>query len=177
MRRVLLALLFAFAVPAVTAVPAHAAGCSGADATPTSGNLTTVRKATLCLLNKHRRAKGLHPLRSNSRLQAAATRFSQRMVRERFFDHTAPDGTTFDQRIEAAGYRAFIALAENIAWGSGARATPAQIVSGWMSSAGHRRNILDASLREIGIGVVPGAPQDAGGVSAGTYTTDFGSRR
>jgi uncharacterized protein YkwD len=177
MRRVLLALLFAFAVPAIAALPARAAGCANADVTPTADNLTEVRSATVCLLNKHRRAKGLHPLRNNSRLQAAATRFSQRMVRERFFDHTAPDGTTFDQRIEAAGYGAFVALAENIAWGSGTRATPTQIVTGWMRSSGHRRNILDASLREIGVGVVPGAPQDAVGGVAGTYTTDFGSRR
>jgi uncharacterized protein YkwD len=98
------------------------------------------------------------------------------MVRQRFFDHVSPDGTTFDQRVKAAGYVSFQTLAENIAWGSGQRATPARIVNGWMHSSGHRRNILDRGLHEIGIGIVPGAPLDVRGQRAATYTTDFGRR-
>jgi uncharacterized protein YkwD len=116
-------------------------------------------------------------LRHNARLQTAAVRFSRQMVRERFFDHTAPDGTTFDERIAAAGYVGFRSLAENIAWGSGSEATPAEIVDGWMHSSGHRRNILQPTLREIGIGIAVGAPTDIGGQPAATYTTDFGRRR
>jgi uncharacterized protein YkwD len=45
-----------------------------------------------------------------------------------------------------------------------------------MHSSGHRRNILDRDLREIGIGIAPGAPLDVGGQRAATYTTDFGRR-
>jgi uncharacterized protein YkwD len=173
MRRVFLLLLFALAIPAA---PAQAAGCAGANTLPTAANAKQVRGATLCLINQQRRAQGLAPLRSNGRLQAAATRYSRQMVRQRFFDHIAPDGTTFDQRVRAAGYVSFQTLAENIAWGSGQRATPAHIVNGWMHSSGHRRNILDRGLHEIGIGIVPGAPEDVGGQRAATYTTDFGRR-
>jgi uncharacterized protein YkwD len=168
-----LPLLFALAIPAA---PAQAAGCRGADALPSAANAKQIRGATLCLLNRQRRARGLAPLRSNSRLQVAATRYSRQMVRQRFFDHTAPDGTTFDQRVRAAGYVRFQTLAENIAWGSGLQATPARIVNGWMHSSGHRRNILDGALREIGIGIATGAPLDVGGQRAATYTTDFGRR-
>jgi uncharacterized protein YkwD len=173
MRRLFLPLLFALAIPAA---PAQAVGCAGANELPSAANAKQVRGATLCLLNRQRRVRGLAPLRSNSRLQVAATRYSRQMVRQRFFDHTAPDGTTFDQRVRAAGYVSFQTLAENIAWGSGLHATPARIVNGWMHSSGHRRNILDGALREIGIGIAPGAPLDVGGQSAATYTTDFGRR-
>lgn len=174
MRRVLPLFLFAVAIPVA---PAKAAPCAGADTVPTAGNLDQVRTATLCLLNHQRRSQGLAPLRSHGQLQRAASTFSRQMVRDRFFDHTAPDGTTFDKRIEAAGYRRFRELAENIAWGSGGRATAAQIVQGWMHSSGHRRNILDAKLHDIGIGIAPGAPQNIDGQRAATYTTDFGRRR
>jgi len=45
-----------------------------------------------------------------------------------------------------------------------------------MRSSGHRRNILNARFRDIGIGVVAGAPARVLGAAA-TYTTDFGFRR
>jgi uncharacterized protein YkwD len=161
---------------AVVPSSAAAASCAGADILPTARNLKQVRTATLCLLNRQRRAARVAPLRASTTLQRAATGFSLRMVREDFFDHTAPDGTTFDQRIEAAGYGGFSTLAENIAWGSGSLSTPSRIVDSWMHSPGHRRNILDRNLRDIGIGIAPGAPQDDGGQRAATYTTDFGRR-
>jgi uncharacterized protein YkwD len=45
-----------------------------------------------------------------------------------------------------------------------------------MRSKGHRRNILDRRFRNIGIGVVNGAPEKGGHGPAATYTTDFGFR-
>jgi uncharacterized protein YkwD len=173
-RGLMLSLLVALALPAA---PAAGATCAGANTIPAASNLARVRSATLCLLNQQRRAHHLPPLRRNVALQRAATAFSRQMARERFFDHTAPDGTTFAQRIQAAGYANYSALAENIAWGSGSHATPAQIVDGWMHSPGHRRNILDGNLLEIGVGTPAVTPQDASGQPAAIYTTDFGRRR
>jgi uncharacterized protein YkwD len=98
------------------------------------------------------------------------------MVRQRFFDHVSPGGSTMAQRIKRTNYldgRRGWSLGENLAWGSGSLATPAEIVDGWMHSAGHRRNILDAGFREIGIGIALGSP--TGGAGA-TYVNDFGSR-
>jgi uncharacterized protein YkwD len=177
MRRALLPVLLVLLVLAIPTAPAQAATCAGADTMPTHATLKKARSATLCLLNQERRAHGLPALRINTRLRRAATGFSHEMVRDGFFDHTAPDGKTFDERIVSAGYREYRALAENIAWGSGRQATPAEIVDGWMHSSGHRRNILDRDLRDIGIGIATGAPQDIGGQRAATYTTDFGRRR
>jgi uncharacterized protein YkwD len=64
-------------------------------------------------------------------------------------------------------------LGENLAWGTGSAATPARIVSAWMHSPGHRRNILDRRYREFGIGLALGAP--TGGPGA-TYVNEFGRR-
>jgi uncharacterized protein YkwD len=51
----------------------------------------------------------------------------------------------------AAGY-ASGTWGENIAAG---QRTPAEVVSSWMNSEGHRANILNSQFTEIGIGMVP----------------------
>ena len=46
-----------------------------------------------------------------------------------------------------------------------------------MASPPHRQNILNSRFREIGIGVVVGAPRrNVFGLPAGTYATSFGTR-
>ena len=46
-----------------------------------------------------------------------------------------------------------------------------------MASPPHRQNILNGRFREIGIGVVVGAPRrNVFGLPAATYATSFGSR-
>jgi uncharacterized protein YkwD len=180
LRRLLpaLAILPALAVPA--AASASAGPCAGADLTPTSGNVDQVRDATLCLLNDEREVRGLAPLRENGSLRTVAARYSRLMVREGFFDHVSPGGSTMMERIKRSSYldgaRAW-SLGENIAWGSGSRATPRETVRAWMNSSGHRHNILNGSFRHIGIGISLGAPVRLRASSvAATYTTDFGRR-
>jgi len=81
-------------------------------------------------------------------------------------------------RVSSAGYNRWASLCENIAWGTEHLATPKGIVRGWMNSPGHRANILRGTFREIGIGIVVGAPTRLGpGERGATYTTDFGVRR
>lgn len=150
--------------------PSSPAACTGADAAPTAANLNLVRAATLCLVNAERSARGLAPLADNAQLAAAAQRHADDMVARRYFSHTSADGRTFDQRIRTAGYGGGT-LAENIAWGGGSLGTPRRIVTGWMNSAGHRANILNAAFRDSGVGVAPRIPPGGGG---GTYVHDFG---
>ena len=157
-----------------------AAACTGGAVTPGPSNADTVRHATLCLLNQQRAAHGLRKLRSSGKLRSAAQAFSWAMVRNDFFDHVSPGGSTLMSRVRSTAYLASAhgwALGENIAWGAGPRATPKAIVSAWMHSSGHRHNILTGRFDEIGIGVVPGAPVALpDGMNAATYTTDFGTR-
>ena len=100
------------------------------------------------------------------------------MADNNYFSHDSRDGSSFLDRLRRVDYvprYGAWTVGENIAWGSDSYATPKEIVRAWMHSPGHRANILDRSFREIGIGVVRGAP--VGGVSHGaTYATEFGAR-
>ncbi|MGH2968362.1 MAG: CAP domain-containing protein [Solirubrobacteraceae bacterium] len=150
-------------------------GCTNADVMPTHANEPEVRAAILCLHNEIRAERGLPALRENARLRRAAVGHSRDMVGSRFFEHTTPAGVTMAQRIMAARYASRDAgwsLGENLAWGTGSLATPRSIVRAWMSSPGHRANIVKRAYREIGIGVVTGIP--SGGSAGATYTADFG---
>jgi uncharacterized protein YkwD len=129
--------------------------------------------AILCLLNAERRGKGLSALRKNTQLKKAARNWANAMVARRFFAHEAGSSTPLS-RIKRTGYvRGNWSIGENLAWGSGALATPRAIVNGWMHSPGHRANILHGAFKDIGIAIKLGAP--GAGLSGGaTYVTDFG---
>jgi uncharacterized protein YkwD len=100
------------------------------------------------LTNIERSKLSLSPLTFNTQLLNAAATHSQNMAVQDFFSHTGKDGSSLGSRISATGYQ-FSAAAENIAAGS---STPEQVVSSWMNSSGHRANILNPNLKEIGIG-------------------------
>ena len=157
---------------------AAATRCRGQNLIPTGHNVSKVRRATLCLVNRARRRHGLRPLRPNRKLRRAAQRHSMNMVREQFFAHVDPEGRTEVDRIIAAGFakpNQPWALGENIAWGTGRLATPANIVRAWMASPGHRANILRRDYKRIGIGIAPNAPLRTAASRSATYTTDFGA--
>ena len=169
------------AQPAPAPEPQPAKSCSGRDLVPTAANVATVRSATLCLVNEERSDRGLGKLKTVTSLEAVAAAYARRMVRERFFEHTSPDGGTFLSRIKRTGYLKGAvrrwSVGENIAWGTGSRATPEGIVQAWMQSPGHKRNILNARFTELGLGTAIGAPLSAGNGSAATYVNAFGERR
>ena len=155
-----------------------ASSCANADADPSSSPEPVVRAATLCLLNAERSNASLTQLTENGHLRAAARAHAGDMVKREYFSHESPNGSTFVNRISRAhyvapGYR--WTAGENLAWGAGGLATPRIIVRQWMNSDEHRANILRAKFREIGIGIVLGAPS-AGESDAATYATEFGAR-
>lgn len=142
-------------------------------------NLTIVRAATLCLINRERAAQGEGLLREDTELQTAAQWHSESMASGGYFEHTGPAGDGVLERLERVGYIGPDTLAyeigENIAWGSLSDATPASIVAAWMASPGHRANILNGDFRDTGIGIAPRLPLSFGlGSSGAMYTQDFG---
>jgi uncharacterized protein YkwD len=158
----------ALAVSALLAVPvppAHAAqSCADDDRA----------EAIRCLINRERSERDLPLLRADERLADAAADHSRDMVRRRFFDHVSPGGSTPGRRVTRAGY-GWTSLGETIAWGTGSKGSPAGTVERWMDSPPHRRILLEAKLRDIGIGVARGAPMR--GASGGTtVTADLGRR-
>ena len=134
---------------AVAATVVHAVGARAACPTPFELEVTL-------LVNAERAARGLAPLAIDDRLTAAAQGHSRDMAQNGFFSHTGSNGSRFDERIADEGYSGG-PLAENIAAGY---SSPEAAVTGWMNSDGHRANILNPSLRHIGVGHVhqPGSP-------------------
>ena len=177
--RVQVLALTACAAMALPATAVASAPCADAGALPGQASADALAKASVCLLNKSRAKRGLKTLRLDRRLSAAARSHTQDMVSRRYFAHVSRSGTDVVDRLSRVGYmrgaRSW-SVGENLAWGSGVRSTPRQIVSSWMSSSGHRANVLSGRFREIGVGVVLSAPTGRGSEAA-TYTHTFGYRR
>lgn len=176
------ALLIAAIVPA-TAGAASATGavrCPGADSTPDQISYAALGRATRCLVNRERRARGLVPLRPNARLAVAARWHARDMVRHTYFGHNSRSGERFTARISRSGYLRGAArwlVGENLAWGGGAESTPRWTVRLWMRSPPHRANILTPRFRDIGVAAVPGVPVREGYRIEATYVHEFGVRR
>jgi uncharacterized protein YkwD len=176
LRRLALPAVAACGLAAASPAPAGAASPCGGSKLPSELTDATLRWSTVCLINAERTARGVRPLRLDRRLGTAARRHSQDMVAKRYFAHESRSGARFSARIARTGWmngRGAWSVGENIAWGSGTQATPRSIVAGWMRSAGHRHNILNAKFHVIGLGIARRAP--VGNDAGATYTTDFGS--
>jgi uncharacterized protein YkwD len=128
-------------------------------------NATLIR--VLELTNIERQKVGAPPLRLSVELNIAAQAYSQVLASSDCFAHTCGPVPEMADRMGRAGYQNWTALGENIAAGY---PTPEAVVAGWMSSQGHRDNLLSPNFAEIGIGLATG-----GGY--GTFwTQDFGAR-
>ncbi len=106
------------------------------------------RQRVVELVNDERTRAGCDPVRVDGRLTTAAQRHSDDMARQDYLRHDAPDGRSFDERIEDAGYPD--PAAENIAMGM---SSADAVMDAWMSSDGHRANILNCEINTIGVGV------------------------
>ncbi len=105
----------------------------------------------MAILNAEREGLGKKPLTINSLLTSAAYLHSEDMAELNYFSHTSSDGRTFDQRIIAAGYTNYSALAENIAYAYG-EPDAARVYTMWKNSSGHYANMM-GDYNEVGLGV------------------------
>lgn len=120
-----------------------------------------LERRIFALTNDARRRNGLPPLAQDSGLASTAQKFSDDMLQRNFFSHTAPDGKTLKDRLqeeEPAKFKTMSRAGENIASLSrldirDITTTSRMIMDGWMSSPGHRANILNADYTHLGVGV------------------------
>lgn len=117
--------------------------------------------------NLARKKWGKPPLLRSVRLSELARAKSRLMLKENFFSHVTPDGKTLRDWFsdKQMPYRA---IAENIGRFEGVfPAIPTNpVVSGWLSSPGHRANLLDEKgigFTHLGIGVAVGQSPDGVG--------------
>lgn len=101
--------------------------------------------ATNALINEEREQRGLKPLAFDPGLTQDA--FVRARECGQSFSHTRPDGRSCMTAITARD--GWTMAAENIAAG---QFTPKEVVASWMSSPGHRANILDPDLTRMGVG-------------------------
>ena len=160
------------------------ARASGSATTSPITDLTAVERRVHELVNQERERKDLAPLDWNGQLEKIARRHSDDMASRQFFAHDSPEGQTPSDRARQAGFQCHVALderrtregiGENIfsaylfesyeiryvdgeerifySWKS-VDNLAMEIVSSWMSSRGHRRNILRSDYSEEGIGII-----------------------
>ncbi|MGV9762452.1 CAP domain-containing protein [Micromonospora tulbaghiae] len=123
-------------------------GSASTKATATTGLSAELQKV-VTIVNQERAKAGCKALTVNAKLNLAAQRHSQDQADHKKMDHTGSDGSQPWDRVKAAGY-SYRMVGENVAWNY---QTPAAVMEGWMNSEGHRKNILNCSYTQIGVGV------------------------
>lgn len=105
---------------------------------------TAGSEAVLGLINRARTMAGAPPVVWHEELAATARAHAGDLVRRGYVEHISPEGFEPSHRLWLIGRTTIGSPAENIAYhrGTGAAATPAQLVQLWRNSTGHWRNAL-----------------------------------
>lgn len=157
------------------------------DASKTQESGSTARQTALETglvreINDVRREHGLKPLAASAKLTAAAVQHTREMGVDGYFEHESFDSTAFWKRIErwypSRGFRSW-SVGENLLYSAPDVDNAGSGVDDWMSSPGHRANLLSRTWREIGIAAIhfDSAPGEYDGGPVTIVTADFGYRR
>ena len=119
-------------------------------------------------------------LRVNPALLSAARGHSRSMAEHGYFGHESRDGSAFWKRIMSVYPPLpgrYWATGENLVWAS-PELTAKAAVEMWLRRPAHRKNLLRAAWREVGLGGVrPVAPPGVyQGLDVTILTADFGVR-
>jgi hypothetical protein len=127
----------------------------------------SLENEVFALTNNERDRAQCPYLRLDNTLGSAARDHSRDMATNRYLSHVNRYNEDPGLRMERSGYPVRYGWAENIAYGS---RTAEQVMSAWMNSSTHRKNILNCGFRAIGVGLAR-APD-------GTmfWTQNFGGR-
>ena len=124
--------------------------------TKSAVDLKLVEQQIFSGTNKFRTQEKRAALKWNPKLAVAAKAFAEYLASTDTFSHTA-DGKEPWDRTAKAGYEHCIVM-ENIAYefdsdGVTAESLAGDCVVGWENSPGHRRNLLDTDVQDVGIGL------------------------
>ena len=179
----LLAVLLLICISGATPTSARAASSSFRVYLPllTRAARPSIEQQVIDLTNQWRQQHGCPALVLSSQLTTAASTHSQDMALHDLFSHTGSNGSTLVSRVVATGY-SYSVLAENLAAGP---TTAEDVVAIWMNSPGHRVNILNCGLHELGVGYYVQLDDQSnvrldngqlGGPYRYYWTQDFGSQ-
>ena len=114
----------------------------------TTASLSVQEQTAGNLLNSDRARYGLAPLVIDPELCRIARIKSQDMRDNQYFAHTSPTYGDVRSMLRRFGY-AYTAAGENIAH----HATVEKAQAAFLSSPGHRRNIMNSAYTRVGLGV------------------------
>lgn len=106
-----------------------------------------------------------HPVTWNETLEKTGFLHSRDMQSHRYFSHFSKRGKSPADRLKAQGYR-YSSFAENIFAAEGYTPSTREVVNAWKNSPGHCKNLMNNTVREMGVGIYKGY-----------YTQLFGSRQ
>jgi uncharacterized protein YkwD len=116
-------------------------------------------------MNRVRAEHGLGRLTADTHLERAARAHTAEMIDSNSFEHGA-----FGSRMQQFDVTGQLA-GENLAWGTGGRATAQGIVAAWLASPEHRANLLRPSFTRVGVSDLVGSFHGHRG--AHVVTADF----
>jgi uncharacterized protein YkwD len=119
---------------------------------PSLDEATIVERRAFEKTNAARTESGLAALVWDAELCRMAREHSEIMARVGFFAHETPAGLQLKDRAHAAGIAHFRVIGENIAYNKGYDDPGSFAVERWLTSAGHRANILYVGFQASGIG-------------------------
>ena len=102
------------------------------------------------LVNQYRQTIGCKPLLWDERVAIVAQTHSEEMARHGFYSHIDLKGQNAFARLNEANVP-YIAAAENLAYG---QQTAERVLTAWLNSAGHRKNIDNCKYTHHGVGLL-----------------------
>lgn len=120
--------------------------------------LPDLERAIYQFTNEVRQRNGVPTLTWENSLREVARAHSADMLVRNYFSHVNPEGRSPHERILAGCRYPLSMTGENIWMGSGRQTGDIRqlariIVDNWMSSPGHRKNLLRPEFTDIGVGV------------------------
>ncbi len=100
----------------------------------------------MALINEERQDKGLKALLENKKLNDSACEKLEDMVEHSYWAHISPNGTRPWHWFKKVGY-SYRYAGENLAYGQD---NVKELISSWMESPTHRKNILSKQYKEQG---------------------------
>lgn len=132
----------------VTTITAEAATTNS----PSLDDATAIERRAFQQTNQARVENGLAPLAWDSELCRMARAHSEQMALQGFFSHETPQGLQLKERARASGIFHFRVIGENIAYNRGYDDPGGFAVERWMTSSGHRANMLYGGFQASAIG-------------------------
>ncbi len=121
-------------------------GLGGGDLGPLARTLVETEQRSFELLNRERRQQGLAPIAWEGRAHEVARAHSRDQAQHQRVSHYSSDGGTLDLRLARGGLAVWRAF-ENVGRGG-----PAELHQGFLTSEGHRRNLLAPQARAGAVG-------------------------